>query len=87
MLSFFVYAGRVACVGEARLRAIRAKNYLVTQGIKPARVVWFDGGYRDEGVIEIWVLPLELKNPYLQPGIDRRQVRLKNCAKRTSIHR
>jgi hypothetical protein len=50
-----VYAGRRACINEAKERARRAKNYLVSErGIKAKRIVAVDGGYREELTIEIW---------------------------------
>ena len=40
-----VYAGRRACVGEAKDRALRAKKYVVnTRGIQESRIKWIDGG-------------------------------------------
>jgi hypothetical protein len=84
---FFIYAGRVACVGEARARGIRSKNYLVVRGVKPAQVIWVDGGYREEPDVEIWIVPRDISTPSAYPTIDRDHVRLKNCTKRTSMHR
>jgi hypothetical protein len=44
-----VYAGRRACVDEAKDRALRAKKYMVeTRGIPASRIKWSDGGYREE---------------------------------------
>src|SRR5258707_5582224 len=44
-----VYAGRRACFGEAKDRALRAKKYVVeTRGIQESRIKWIDGGYRDK---------------------------------------
>src|ERR1700752_4074315 len=44
-----VYAGRRACVEEAKDRALRAKKYVVeTRGIQASRIKWIDGGYRGE---------------------------------------
>src|SRR5467141_3175208 len=44
-----VYSGRRTCVGEAKDRALRAKNYVVkTRGIQESRIKWIDGGYRDK---------------------------------------
>jgi len=74
------YAGRYACVGEAEKRNRRAKNYLVTKRkVSPNRIVLLDGGYQEESVVEIWVLPGDMK-PYPTPTVDRKDVVLKNCA-------
>ena len=44
-----VFAGRRACVGEAKDRALRAKKYIVeTRGIQKNRIKRIDGGYREE---------------------------------------
>ena len=82
------YAGPVACVGEAQRLNLRAKKYLVTKhGIAPGRLFVTDGGYREEAMLEIWMLPSRVTRPESNPTINRTQVRLKNCTKRTSMHR
>jgi hypothetical protein len=44
-----VFAGRRACVGESRNRALRAKKYVTEiRGIQASRIKWIDGGYREE---------------------------------------
>ena len=50
-----VYAGRRARPGIAESRAIRAKDYLVWHGIAPERIVWVDGGYREEISHELFI--------------------------------
>lgn len=51
-----VYAGRRACVGEAGRRARWVKSYLVGRsGLPPQRVIWKDGGYREEPTVEVWL--------------------------------
>jgi hypothetical protein len=53
-----VYAGRRACVDEARHRALRAKKYLVrTRSIQESRVKWIDGGYREEPIVVLQPVP------------------------------
>lgn len=53
-----VYAGRRACVGEARDRALRAKKYMEkTRGIQEARLKWIDGGYREELTVILQPIP------------------------------
>ncbi len=81
------YAGRHACIGEARNRNVRAKNYLVAKrGVAPNQIVLMDGGYQNKPLVEIWILPRDVK-PYPNPTVDRNDVALKNCAKRNAVHR
>ena len=78
---FFIYAGRNAGLDEARARGVRTKTYLVQKrGIKPARIVWIDGGYREQPEVQIWILPLDIGKPEPYPTVDRNQVHVKNCA-------
>ncbi len=52
------YAGRQACVGEAKERANRVKNYLQRAGgIRPARLKTVDAGYQKEWQIDLYVAP------------------------------
>jgi len=84
---FVVYGGRFGCVGEARARALRIKNYLVHRwGIEPTRVMWSDGGYREEFVAEVWILPRAVGNPGSYSLVDRKDLHLKNCAREQRRH-
>lgn len=77
-----IHAGRTACVGEARARAARAKDYLMKQGISTERIVGVDAGWRKDLAVEVWILPPELKRTNVDSNIDlkRSQVKLqKNC--------
>ena len=57
LIYFLVYAGIRSCKHEARLRALRAKNYLVQHhSIRPKSINWRDGGFRQELRVEIWLL-------------------------------
>jgi hypothetical protein len=70
------------CVGEARLRAIRAKHYLVkNRGVKEDRVLWIDGGYDgDELNVHVWLLPRSFGYPYWESYVGKRGVQApKNC--------
>ena len=47
-----VYAGRRSCVGEAQLRGMRMKQYLVEhRGVEWSRVIWKDAGYLDDPLV------------------------------------
>jgi hypothetical protein len=58
-----IHAGQTACVGEARARGIRAKNYLVGQGIASNRIVWIDAGWTKDLTVEVWIWPPQLGKP------------------------
>ncbi|HEV2915322.1 MAG TPA: hypothetical protein VGX92_18730 [Pyrinomonadaceae bacterium] len=77
-----VYAGRKACVGEARFRAVRAKNYLVNRGgIEADRIIWVDAGHREELTVELWAYPPWIGEPYILADVDKRDVQIiRNCS-------
>ena len=58
-----IHAGQTACVGEAKARGIRAKNYLVGRGVSSNRVVWIDAGWQKTLGVEVWIWPPELGKP------------------------
>jgi len=63
-----ISAGKTACVGEARARGIRARNYLVRKrNVKPGQIVWIDGGYQDTVTTEVWIWPPAMKPPTVFP--------------------
>lgn len=52
------YGGRRAKPGEGQRRADRAREYLVkTRGLDASRLVTVDGGYRESGTTELWIVP------------------------------
>jgi hypothetical protein len=53
-----VYAGKESCAAEAQTRALRAKKWLVERrGISAARVLWKNGGYRENVETKLWIWP------------------------------
>jgi hypothetical protein len=78
-----ISAGKTACVGEARARGIRAKNYLVRErGVKERQIVWIDGGYQDTVTTEVWIWPPNMKPPsvFREFNLKPNQVTLeRNC--------
>jgi hypothetical protein len=71
-----VYAGRVACLGEARARGVRARNYLIkTRGLDPTRIVAIDGGHREESLVELYAIPQDAEPPIPVPTITPSQVK------------
>ena len=82
IIYLFIHAGQTACVGEAKARSIRVKNYLVHQGISPERIVLTDAGWRKQVSIQVWIWPPQLGKPKvssdlnLKPGAVKLE---KNC--------
>jgi hypothetical protein len=78
---YVVYGGRRSCIDEARSRAVRAKAYLIKKhGISADRVMWIDGGYREDFEVEIWVWPRSAGAPSAQPDLKRTEIQIvKNC--------
>jgi len=76
-----VYAGRRACVGEAKDRALRAKKYLVeTRRIQANRIKWIDGGYREELTTILQPVPPGAPEFTASPTLKRSEVQIiKNC--------
>jgi hypothetical protein len=71
------YAGRRALRNEAQARANQVKEYLVKSlGIREARVVAIDGGYRDEAIVELWIRPPGVAEPLPAPTVHPSQVQI-----------
>jgi len=52
------YGGRNKRFGTGRQRAERARDYIVgTRGIDASRIVILDGGARDTGSTQLWLVP------------------------------
>jgi hypothetical protein len=75
-----VYAGEKACADEAKLRANRAKQYLVRKrGLSEERVVAIDGGYRETLSVELYVVPQTAPPPNIVPTISPSEVKIIDC--------
>jgi hypothetical protein len=70
IIHLFVYAGQTACIGEAKARGIRAKNYLVRQGLASNRITLTDAGWREEAGVEVWIWPPELGKPKVDADLN-----------------
>lgn len=81
-----VYAGRRACVGEAKERALRAKKYLVEiRGIQASRIKWIDGGYREEPTVILQPASRAGTKLTASPTLKRSEVQIiKNCKPKVS---
>jgi hypothetical protein len=72
-----VYAGRHACVNEARYRAQRAIDYLLKRRrIKAQQVIAVDGGYRDKLNTELYLIPNNAPAPTPRPTISSNEVQI-----------
>jgi hypothetical protein len=79
----FAFSGRVACAGEAKARAIRARNYLVKQrGIGAGRVIWRDGGFRSSLSVELWLTSRAQVPPEPTPTVDPADAKVSGCRPR-----
>jgi hypothetical protein len=59
------YGGRNKRYGTGRQRAERARDYLVgTRGIDASRIVVVDGGARDTGSTQLWLVPAGATPPH-----------------------
>jgi hypothetical protein len=82
IIYLFIHAGQTACAGEARARGLRAKNYLVRQGISSDRIVLTDAGWREEVSVQVWIWPAQLGKPKVSSdsNLKPNKVKLeKNC--------
>ncbi len=71
------YGGRQALLGEARVRALWTKRYLVKKcRIASDRIVIVDGGYREEATTELFIRLENGKPPVAFPTVDRREVKI-----------
>jgi hypothetical protein len=80
-----VYAGRRACVDEAKDRALRAKKYVVeTRGIQESRVKWIDGGYRVDLTVILQPIPRGAPELTASPTLKPSDVQIiKSCKPKT----
>jgi hypothetical protein len=78
------YAGRKAYIGEAQLRANRARDYLIkVREVDPKRVTAVDGGYQLDLTVNLHIIPAGLEPP-LNPTVDPSQVEIIYEKKRRS---
>ena len=69
-----VYAGLRSGTRDARVRAQRAKNYLIKKRrIDAKRILLLDGGRREELQVELYVLPPNVSPPKPQPTLIQRK--------------
>jgi hypothetical protein len=72
------FRGRLPRRGEAAARAARIKTYLVQRrGIPSERVIMIDGGYMEEWMAQIWLVPPGASVPTPQPTIPVEKIRFR----------
>jgi hypothetical protein len=84
LIYFLIYPGQDSCKDEARLRAQRAKRYLVQHHkISRADIEWKSGGFRQELSVVILLLPKDkpLPEPSTFVTMDPTEVRLSRRCK------
>lgn len=83
MTGYFVcYGGRKGRRGEAAARCKRAKSYLVNRrGFDPDRIVLVGGGFREDLMVELWMMPPGMKPP-LSPTVAPAEVQFTGGAKK-----
>ena len=84
VIYFLIYPGLNSCKDEARLRAMRARKYLVQRHkIPQADILWKSGGLRPDLSVEIWLLPKDrpLPEPSTFDTIDPKHVHLSRKCK------
>ena len=83
VLYIFAFSGRRACKGEAKARAVRARNYLVqSRGIAADRIIWKDGGFRESLSVELWLRPRAQTPPEPTPTVDPSEAKVTVCGPR-----
>ena len=72
-----VYAGRSAYAAEAGTIAECSKDYLVNvRKADPQTVIATDGGYRDELLVELYIMPNDAYPPMLMPTVSPQKVEI-----------
>jgi len=80
-----LYAGRRACAGETRVRAVRMKIYLVNRhGIRPKRIVWKDGGHHEEVEVIFLIWTPSVAEPTVFPTVSPNDVIFKKCKSKST---
>jgi hypothetical protein len=72
-----VYAGRSAHEAEASKVVECSRDYLVRElKMDPNTIVVTDGGYRNEFIVELYIMPTDAYPPLLKPTVSRRQIEI-----------
>lgn len=72
------FRGRLPRRGDATARAARLNSYLTQRrGIPPDQVMVIDGGYREEWMAELWIVPPGADLPVGQPTIPIKEIKFR----------
>lgn len=70
------YAGRLACIGEAKRRAEEARAFLLREGITEDRIKVIDAGYLNNWSVDLWLVVRGRPGPPPSPTLKRKDVRV-----------
>lgn len=74
----YAYGGHGDRRGEARMRLVRAKNYMVkNRGLAASRIVTRNGGYREDFTVEMYVIPRGIEPPSPIPLVAPKEIRFR----------
>jgi hypothetical protein len=71
---FILYLGRKGLPGAIKAWSAQTANYLIRKGIAKSRITTIDGGYRDNGTLEAWIIPPGAADPYPTPTVDPSEI-------------
>lgn len=78
------FRGRLPRRGDAAARAARLNSYLTQRrGIPREQVIVIDGGYREEWMIELWIVPSAATLPSPTPSVPANKIKFRKGTART----
>ena len=73
--------------GEINLIITTFKNQVVFRNQDLGRIVWIDGGYRENWIAEFWIVPNDADAPKPTPTIKEKEIKFKRGkAKKLDLH-
>ena len=70
------YGGRMSPLGQVNKLMSRARDYLVAhRGIDASRLVFLNGGFREEDSVELWIVPSGAAAPRATPTVQAGEVK------------
>jgi hypothetical protein len=66
-----IYAGRKSRTGQADRLSDRTRDYLANaRGVDPSRLIIINGGYREQDMFELWIVPQGAQPPQPSPTVQ-----------------